>query len=191
MAAKDAALPKPKSLALCGRSYCALPNLFLSPTSTNFPRISQLTTTTTSTAVAGGETPLRRHSLLDRPHKLVRPVPLQGCRSTSALGNCRLFTTEAVLTEFLNALADKGHLVRAAAVEMVGVIMKNSQVTVIPQSQRTFSRSLAFYEARPDKGYSLTDCGSMLLMRERRLSEALTTDRHFEQEGFVALLRTR
>ena len=73
---------------------------------------------------------------------------------SSALGNCRLFTTEAVLTEFLNALADKGPLVRAA------------------------------------KGYSLTDCGSMLLMRERRLSEALTTDRHFEQEGFVALLRT-
>ena len=110
---------------------------------------------------------------------------------SSALGNCRLFTTEAVLTEFLNALADKGPLVRAAAVEMVEAIMRNSQVTVIPQTLRTFSRSLAFYKARPDKGYSLTDCGSMLLMRERRLSEALTTDRHFEQEGFVALLRTR
>ena len=110
---------------------------------------------------------------------------------SSALGNCRLFTTEAVLTEFLNALADKGPLVRAAAVEMVEAIMSNSQVTVIPQTLRTFSRSLAFYKARPDKGYSLTDCGSMLLMRERRLSEALTTDRHFEQEGFTALLRTR
>ena len=110
---------------------------------------------------------------------------------SSALGNCRLFTTEAVLTEFLNALADKGPLIRAAAVEMVEAIMSNSQVTVIPQTLRTFSRSLAFYKARPDKGYSLTDCGSMLLMRERHLSEALTTDRHFEQEGFVALLRTR
>lgn len=110
---------------------------------------------------------------------------------SSTLGNCRLFTTEAVLSEFLNALADKGPLVRAAAVEMVETIMKNSQVTVIPQNRRTFSRSLAFYKARPDKGYSLTDCGSMLLMRERRLSEALTTDRHFEQEGFIALLRTR
>ncbi len=110
---------------------------------------------------------------------------------SSALGNCRLFTTEAVLTEFLNALADTGPFVRAAAIEMVEAIMRNSQVTVIPQSQRTFSRSLAFYKARPDKGYSLTDCGSMLLMRERRLSESLTTDRHFEQEGFIALLRTR
>ena len=110
---------------------------------------------------------------------------------SSALGNCRLFTTEAVLTEFLNALADTGHRIRAAAAEMVEAIRSNSQVTVIPQSRRAFSRSLVFYKARPDKGYSLTDCNSMLLMRERRLSEALTTDRHFEQEGFVALLRTR
>ena len=110
---------------------------------------------------------------------------------SSALGNCRLFATEAVLTEFLNALADKGPLVRAAAVEMVEAIMSNSQVTVVPQTLLTFSRSLAFYKARPDKGYSLTDCGSMLLVRGRRLSKALTTDRHFEQEGFIALLRTR
>jgi len=108
---------------------------------------------------------------------------------SSALGNCHIFTTEAVLTEFLNALADKGPLVRAAAVKMVGAIMTNPDVTVIPQNRRTFSRSLAFYKARPDKGYSLTDCGSMLLMRTRRLSQALTTDRHFEQEGFIALLR--
>ncbi|MBH0198581.1 MAG: PIN domain-containing protein [Nitrospira sp.] len=110
---------------------------------------------------------------------------------SSELGNCHLFTTEAVLTEFLNALADRGPLIRAAAVEMVETIMNNSQVTVIPQSHRAFSRSLTFYKSRPDKGYSLTDCSSMLLMRERHLSEALTTDRHFEQEGFVTLLRTR
>jgi len=42
---------------------------------------------------------------------------------SSALGNCRLFTTDAVLTEFLNALADKVPLVRAAAIKMVEAIM--------------------------------------------------------------------
>ncbi len=72
---------------------------------------------------------------------------------------------------------------------MVEAIMNNPQVTVAPMNRRAFTRSLALYKARPDKGYSLTDCSSMLLMRERRVSEALTTDRHFEQEGFVALLR--
>ena len=45
------------------------------------------------------------------------------------------------------------------------------------------------YEARPDKGYSLTDCISMQTMRKEGISEALTDDRHFEQEGFRALFR--
>jgi predicted nucleic acid-binding protein len=45
---------------------------------------------------------------------------------SSALGNCHIFTTEAVLTEFLNALADKGPHVRTAAVKMVEAIMRHS-----------------------------------------------------------------
>ena len=48
---------------------------------------------------------------------------------------------------------------------------------------------MALYEARPDKGYSLTDCISMQTMRQEGLSEVLTNDRHFEQEGFRALFR--
>lgn len=93
---------------------------------------------------------------------------------SEALSPCRLFTTDLVLIEFLNALADNGLHIRAAAVQMVEAIMNNPQVTVVPMNRRTFMRSLGLYKARPDKGYSLTDCSSMLLMRERRLSEALT-----------------
>ena len=48
---------------------------------------------------------------------------------------------------------------------------------------------LALYAARPDKGYSLTDCISMATMRKKGLTEVLTNDRHFEQEGFRALFR--
>ncbi len=108
---------------------------------------------------------------------------------SEALGPCRLFTTDPVLTEYLNALADKSSHIRAAAVKMVETILRNPHVAVIPMSRRTFMKSLTLYKARPDKGYSLTDCSSMLLMRQHHLSEALTTDRHFEQEGFTALLR--
>lgn len=37
--------------------------------------------------------------------------------------------------------------------------------------------------------HSLCDAVSFLLMREGAITEALTTDRHFEQEGFVRLLK--
>jgi hypothetical protein len=45
------------------------------------------------------------------------------------------------------------------------------------------------YRQRADKDWSLTDCISFVVMRQRGLTEALTGDHHFEQAGFVALLR--
>jgi len=48
---------------------------------------------------------------------------------------------------------------------------------------------MALYAARPDKGYSLTDCISMQTMRRKGLVEVFTNDLHFEQEGFRALFR--
>lgn len=41
----------------------------------------------------------------------------------------------------------------------------------------------------PDKQWSLTDCLSFVVMQEQGLTEALTGDHHFEQVGFVALLK--
>jgi predicted nucleic acid-binding protein len=45
------------------------------------------------------------------------------------------------------------------------------------------------YEQRNDKGYSLVDCVSMTTMRRQRISEVLTNDRPFIQEGFKIVLR--
>jgi predicted nucleic acid-binding protein len=47
--------------------------------------------------------------------------------------------------------------------------------------------ALTLYESRPDKEYSLTDCISMQTMRRARLTEVLTNDHHFTQEGFTIL----
>lgn len=45
------------------------------------------------------------------------------------------------------------------------------------------------FAARQDKAWSLTDCISFGVMAERRLSEALTADHHFEQAGFRAIFK--
>ncbi|MFI5386712.1 MAG: nucleic acid-binding protein, partial [Fimbriimonadales bacterium] len=44
------------------------------------------------------------------------------------------------------------------------------------------------YKARPDKEYSLADCISMEAMRQEGITEILTHDNHFTQEGFTKLL---
>ena len=108
--------------------------------------------------------------------------------ASSSLHKTSIVTTDAVLTEFLNALAEKGQALRRAAIRSVDAILHNPMVKVLPQNRKSFASGFALYKARPDKGYSLTDCLSMTIMRERRLSSVLTTDRHFEQEGFVALM---
>jgi uncharacterized protein len=51
------------------------------------------------------------------------------------------------------------------------------------------SRASKLFAERSDKGWSLTDCISIALMQERGLTQALTTDRHFEQAGFNVLLK--
>jgi uncharacterized protein len=41
-----------------------------------------------------------------------------------------------------------------------------------------------------DKEWSHTDCASFRVMEKEGIGEALTYDRHFEQAGFKALMRS-
>lgn len=99
-----------------------------------------------------------------------------------------IVTTDEVLTELLAFCASDPQL-RVEAALVVNDILAGANVRVIPQTRRGFLSGLALYQARPDKGYSLTDCISMQTMRREGIAEALTNDRHFEQEGFRALFR--
>lgn len=59
---------------------------------------------------------------------------------------------------------------------------------IVPLSEPLYARGLALYRDRPDKGWSLTDCISFVVMKEMGLSEAFTGDHHFSQAGYVPLL---
>ena len=104
------------------------------------------------------------------------------------LGKFQIITTVEVLTESLNFYAERGINKRDAAVRLIRSILINVDVEVIPPSNEAFLDGLEFYESRRDKGYSLTDCISMLAMKNLDLQEILTHDNHFEQEGFIILL---
>jgi uncharacterized protein len=59
----------------------------------------------------------------------------------------------------------------------------------VPPGQELFDQGVELYAARTDKQWSLTDCISFVVMRQYRVTEALTGDRHFEQAGFTAMLK--
>ena len=101
----------------------------------------------------------------------------------------QIVTTDEVLTEYLTFFASAPAPTRREAAEVVEDLLTSSIVRVIPQSRDSFRSGLHLYRSRPDKGYSLVDCISMQTMKRERLTEVLTNDKHFEQEGFRALFR--
>ncbi len=98
----------------------------------------------------------------------------------------RLFTTEAVLFELANALSAVEF--RARVVSFIDTLRRLSSFEIIPTNAELFENALRLYRERPDKEWSLTDCTSFVVMRERGINLAFTSDKHFEQAGFVRLL---
>jgi predicted nucleic acid-binding protein len=61
-------------------------------------------------------------------------------------------------------------------------------VSVIDADARCFESAYALRSSRPDKSWGLTDCTSFVLMQQHGIKAALTSDKHFVQAGFRALL---
>lgn len=98
-------------------------------------------------------------------------------------------TTDDVLIEVLNYFSGRGPLFRQKAATLVHRLRARRSVRLIAQTRSLFDAGLALYETRLDKGYSLTDCLSMVTMRDRGVTDVLSDDRHFEQEGFRCLFK--
>ncbi len=99
----------------------------------------------------------------------------------------RLVTTRAVVIEIGNAQSKPRY--RSAAVVLLDALDADPRVEIIAVTEDLYSRALTLCRARPDKKWGLTDCMSFVVMRERGITEALTSDEDFEQASFRALLR--
>lgn len=106
-------------------------------------------------------------------------------KASHAIRGAEIVTTQEVLSEFLTALRYTPKL-RSIAARRVSQIYATS--VVLPQSDRSFQAGLALYQTRPDKKYSHIDCISMETMRQEGITDSLTHDDHFTQEGFTKLL---
>ena len=103
------------------------------------------------------------------------------------LGKTEIITTESVLIEVLNYFSEYKSDIKDFVANYVEEILKDDETLVLLHNHDDFLKALELYKSRLDKGYSLTDCVSMNSMREIGISEVLTNDQHFEQEGFTKL----
>lgn len=98
-----------------------------------------------------------------------------------------IFTTAWVIVELGNFLS--GSLSRHLFAGLVRDLRQDPRFTILPPDKISLDAGIQIYNRRKDKTWSLTDCISFVVMREKHLSEALTADHHFEQAGFVAILK--
>jgi uncharacterized protein len=96
-------------------------------------------------------------------------------------------THSFVLAEFV-ALTYARKLPREPVLNFLESLFAHPEVEVIWVNLSLYQAAIALLAARLDKGYSLCDAVSFILMRQRGITEALTTDHHFEQERFLKLL---
>jgi predicted nucleic acid-binding protein len=92
-------------------------------------------------------------------------------------------THSYVLAEFV-ALATARRLPRMPALTYINDLLENPDIEMIWVDEALHREAMTLLLSRQDKAYSLYDAVSFILMRQRNITEALTTDRHFEQEGF-------
>jgi uncharacterized protein len=106
-----------------------------------------------------------------------------------ALAPIQICTSEMVFTEVLNYFAKRSTSLRQAAAALVQSAQKNPAIQLVSQTPDLFQQALMLYTQRPDQAWSHTDCASFCIMQQQNILEALAYDKHFEQAGFIALLR--
>jgi uncharacterized protein len=97
----------------------------------------------------------------------------------------KFVTSTYVLDELVSLLLTrKGYTIAAQAASH---IRSAPEVRLEHPEAAEEARAWRLFLDRPDKGYTLTDCLSFVIMRRLSITEALATDDHFRQEGFTVL----
>jgi predicted nucleic acid-binding protein len=97
-----------------------------------------------------------------------------------------LVTSDWVLMEFLSGSAKSP--LRPVGARMAHSLRNSRRTTVIEATRMEWDRAFELFRSYADKSWSLVDCSSMLICRDREISRVFTSDRHFLQFGLEILL---
>lgn len=115
----------------------------------------------------------------------------QAVQVSEALARAKMhvLTTSAILTEVANTFSKAAwRPVAHGLLDSIRQSVSMNLATVVHVDAALWERGWALYTARPDKDWGLTDCISFVVMQDRRVTQAFTSDRHFTQAGFQRLM---
>lgn len=101
----------------------------------------------------------------------------------------KIFTTNYVIVELVALLMSPLRVSREKIIAFIDSLKSSPYLEIIPIDSALDAKGWELFKSRSDKNWSLVDCTSFVLMEERGMTEALTTDHHFEQAGFITLLK--
>lgn len=101
----------------------------------------------------------------------------------------QIITTNYILAELVSLLTSPKRLARSEIVSFIEAIKSSPNVELIHIDIPLDEAAWQLVKARQDKEWSLVDCASFIVMQQRGITDALTTDHHFEQAGFIRLLK--
>ncbi len=99
----------------------------------------------------------------------------------------KLITTNYVVIEAINALSRVEF--RKTVVEFVDRLQKSPSVEIVKITDEIYNSAWELYKQRKDKNWGITDCTSFEVMRIFGIKKAFTNDKHFEQAGYLAVLK--
>lgn len=100
-----------------------------------------------------------------------------------------IVTTNYVITELVALMNSPLRLSRTIMIGFIESLKNSPYVEIVHVPPEIDAQAWQMLKSRPDKEWSLVDCASFVIMRQRELIQALTTDHHFEQAAFMRLLK--
>ncbi len=101
--------------------------------------------------------------------------------------NRHLVTTNYIITELVALLSNRYHFPRQQVIKAVNALKTDTFVQIVHIEQSTDNEAWSVLESRLDKEWSMVDASSFVVMDRFGMTQALTTDHHFTQAGFVRL----
>jgi hypothetical protein len=101
----------------------------------------------------------------------------------------KFITTNYILAELVALLTSPLRIPRPTIIAFINSLKSSPYIEIVHIDTALDVQAWQLLSQRQDKEWSLVDCTSFVLMKQRGLLEAFTTDEHFEQAGFIRLLK--